>query len=465
MTDSEPKLPDPTGSGGPTPDPAAPTPPFGTPMPPDAAPPTLPTDPPLDPTTQMPVTEPGVGAGMPPVPPADIPGVAQLPGDETPWYKKPGPIAIMVIVALAVVGLLAWLIFGGGDDDDEATATSSLLILETTDETGSVIDVGFIVSVVGPADAPTSFEWLRPDTVAPGTPAGASTGTDGRVDFEWEADATVADPQAWLSTVSAVVNVPAGWVPFGPVLDCVHQPLEGQQSVVAMNIEIESIDTSVDRVGALTFPNFTFSPGDTVTCALAAIAPPPTTSSTTPDTTTPETTTPETTTPETTTPESTVPETTVPETTVPATTIPVVTVPPQVGATLWDVIDNSPGLTELKALIELSGLESALQDPAATLTLFAPSNQAIEDARNVVPAPDFTDPDVVTAVLLAHVDNTGVLLAADVFALTEVPVAGGGPQPVDADAATIGGASVIQADVQASNGVIHVIDRVMPIQP
>ncbi len=49
--------------------------------------------------------------------------------------------------------------------------------------------------------------------------------------------------------------------------------------------------------------------------------------------------------------------------------------------------------------------------------------------------------------------------------LPSVPVAEGGPQPVDATAGTVGGAMVIQADIVAENGVIHVIDAVMPIQP
>jgi len=71
----------------------------------------------------------------------------------------------------------------------------------------------------------------------------------------------------------------------------------------------------------------------------------------------------------------------------------------------------------------------------------------------------------VTALLGAHVDSTQVLLAADVLALPSVPVANGGPQPVDAAAQTIGGATVVQADLPAANGVIHIIGAVMPIQP
>jgi len=372
-----------------------------------------------------------------------------------PWYKKPGPIALMVIVGLAILGLLAWLIWGG--DDDEASSTSSLLILETTDETGSEIDVGFIVSVVGPAESPTSFEWLRPDGVPPGEAAGADTGTDGRVDFEWQADESVEEPEAWLSTVSAVVNVPPGWVPFGPVIDCVRDPLEGQQSSVTMNIELDSPDSSIDRVGALTFPNYTFTPGDTVTCRLAASAPPPTTS-TVVETTTPATTTPETTTPETTTAPTTAAPTTAPPATTTAPTVPPTIPPPTVGQTAWDVIEANEQLSGLEAAVLAAdpSVQALLADPTATITLFAPSNEAIAAAGT---------PADVTALLLAHVDNTQVLLAADVLALPSVPVMEGGPQPVDAGAGTIGGAMVVQADIVAENGVIHLIDAVLPIQP
>ena len=152
----------------------------------------------------------------------------------------------------------------------------------------------------------------------------------------------------------------------------------------------------------------------------------------------------------------------------PTTTLPIVTVPPQPGATLWDVIANSPDLSELKALIEAADplVQETLEDPNATLTLFAPSNTAIEDAANTVPPPDLSDQALVTSILLAHVNGTEALTAADVLALTEVPVLEGGPQPVDdGPPPTIGGAGLLVTDVVAANGVLHVIDAVMPIQP
>jgi hypothetical protein len=248
------------------------------------------------------VDDPAAGGGVPPV---DPPGAPESFGDEpeevTPWYKKPGPVAALVIVVLAILGLLAWLIFGGDDDEDEATATSTFLAFETTDEAGNGIDVGFAVAVEGPADTARSFVWLRPDGVPPGDIAGDSTGSDGRVEFEWEPDSTVADPATWESIVTVVAQVPPRWTPPGPNVDCVLTPFDGPTRSVTFNIELDSTDDTVARVGTGTFPNQTFAPGDSITCRLVAGTPAPTTVV------------------ETTVAETTVPETTVAETTVPDT--------------------------------------------------------------------------------------------------------------------------------------------------
>jgi uncharacterized surface protein with fasciclin (FAS1) repeats len=193
-----------------------------------------------------------------------------------------------------------------------------------------------------------------------------------------------------------------------------------------------------------------------------------TTSSTIPATTTTTTSTPSTTTSSTTT-TSTTTSTTVPETTTTAaattttTTIPEVTVPPQPGATLWDVILNSPDLSELRDLVELAGLDDELDDADATFTLFAPSNDAIELAEAGVGAPDFDDPDVVEPILLTHVHGDAALLAVDVLSLDEIEVLEGGPHAIDGDAdpPTIGGAGFIVVDVVSANGVLHVINGVL----
>src|SRR5690606_16140298 len=113
----------------------------------------------------------------------------------------------------------------------------------------------FVATVTGPADAPTAFVWIRPVDAPTGPTTGDATGTDGRVDFEWEADDTVADPQAWTSTLTLLQGVPAGWTAQSPIVDCVLDRPDEQQSVVAMNVSIDSPDVTIDRAASYTFPN------------------------------------------------------------------------------------------------------------------------------------------------------------------------------------------------------------------
>ena len=374
----------------------------------------------------------------------------------TPWYKKPVPIIAAVVVVAAVAGLIAWLFFGG-DDDPVASAESSLLVLEVTDETGASLDAGFIVDVQGPVTRPADYTWIQPASTVAGELAGDSTGSDGRVEFEWEPAGVDSDPTTWAATVTIAQNVPAGWTPPGPIVDCVLDRPDSQESVVSMAVTVDVPDPTVEQVADYSFPNYQFLAGDTVTCRLSTIRPVETTTTT--STTIEETTT---------TTSTTVAETTT--TVAPTTSVPVVTVPPQPEATLWDVIVNSPDLSELRALVELAGLQDVLSDPNATLTLLAPSNQAITTAAGGVGAPDFTNPAIVESVLLTHVDNTQALLITQLLALDppEFVVVNPGPHAIDAAAnpPTIGGAEILVADIEAANGVLHVIDTVLlPADP
>lgn len=433
-----PPAPDPTQPG-------APTPPTGAPVPPPEA------------TTVMPATQPttqpiGGGAVPPGQPPGAPPGGPDpygqpgSPADATPWYKRPGPLFAVLLVLLAIGGVIAWLVLGGDDDDEPASPESSRLTIEARDATGAALDRGFLIDVTGPSGSEAAYRWIRPESGTPGQITGDGTGSDGKVDFEWQPDDTVADPATWSATVTVVESVPPGWTPPGPLIDCDLQRVGEPDSTVSMSVDVTSSDPTVDQEVRYTFPNYSFLPGDAVTCQLVSTAPVETTTTST--TTVPETTT----------------TTVAPETTVaPSTTLPVVTVPPQPEATLWDVIDNSPDLSGLKALIELAGLTDVLSDPNATLTLLAPSNEAIELAAGGVGAPDFTNPSVVEAILLTHLDSTQVLSIAELFALPEFVSDNPGPHAIDAEAnpPTIGGATVLVGDVEASNGVLHVIDRVL----
>lgn len=416
----------------------------------DIAPP-LPDGAPIYPeaTTQMPVA--GDAGAMPPGTPPGT-GFGEPFGSEppTPWYKKPVPIIAAIVVVAAIAGLIAWLIFGG-DDDPAASADSSLLVLEVTDETGASVDAGFFVDVQGPAAAPSDYTWIQPESAVAGELAGDSTGSDGRVEFEWGPAGVESDSTTWAANVTIAQQVPAGWTPPGPIVDCVLDRPDTQETVVSMAVTVDVPDPAADQIANYSFPNHQFLAGDTVTCRLSTIRPVETTTTT--STTIEETTTTSTTVADTTTTEA------------PTTSVPVVTVPPQPEATLWDVIVNSPDLSELRALVELAGLQDVLSDPNATLTLLAPSNQAITTAAGGVGAPDFTNPAIVESVLLTHVDNTQALLITQLLALDppEFVVVNPGPHPIDAAAnpPTIGGAEILVADIEAANGVLHVIGQVL----
>jgi uncharacterized surface protein with fasciclin (FAS1) repeats len=224
-----------------------------------------------------------------------------------------------------------------------------------------------------------------------------------------------------------------------------------------MNVTLDGTDVALERVAVYSFPNYQFRLGDTVTCALVS-SPPVAVDTTTVETTVVDTTVAETTTTTTTIPETTPPTTTppTPPTTQPAPP-PTITVPPQPDATLWDVIFNSPDLSGIRGWIEQAGLQPLFEDPNATITFFAPSNPAIASA---IPPSDLT------RVVNTHiVDGDTVLLLADLAQMDgdDIDFVEQGPHQVSVagDTVSIDGAAIIVPDVEAVNGVIHVIDGVL----
>lgn len=95
-------------------------------------------------------------------------------------------------------------------------------------------------------------------------------------------------------------------------------------------------------------------------------------------------------------------------------------------------------------------------------TVFAPTNAAFEavpaDTLNAILA----DVDLLTQVLTYHV-VAGRVLSPDVVALSEAETLNGGAIAISVDGATVrvDDATVIQTDVQGTNGVIHIIDHVL----
>ena len=140
-----------------------------------------------------------------------------------------------------------------------------------------------------------------------------------------------------------------------------------------------------------------------------------------------------------------------------------------------DVAVSAGSFTVLVKLLNAAGLEETLSGPGP-FTVFAPTDAAFEvvaadlgisldDLVNTVTA----EPALLTDILLYHV-VTGKIPAADVVGLngTKVETLSGESWTVIVDGETVSIedgygeiANVIDVDVKASNGVIHVVDGVI----
>jgi len=142
------------------------------------------------------------------------------------------------------------------------------------------------------------------------------------------------------------------------------------------------------------------------------------------------------------------------------------------GDTIADVVVANDDFSTLLAAVEAAGLTEALADPDATLTVFAPTNAAFEAALadlGLTAEELLADTETLTAILTYHVLGD-VVTSSDIAAAgtEEIPVetlSGQELVVVVGDDGTVGfkdqSATVTTADVEASNGVIHVIDAVL----
>ncbi len=134
-----------------------------------------------------------------------------------------------------------------------------------------------------------------------------------------------------------------------------------------------------------------------------------------------------------------------------------------VGQTINSIVADSPDHNTLEAALQASGLSAVVSEPSVNLTLFAPTDAAFEalpagllDELLEDPTGDLTD------ILLSHVLPNPVFsgdlsdgLVATTTGLTDLTVT------FDDGAIFINNAQVIVADIEAENGVVHVVDAVI----
>lgn len=142
-------------------------------------------------------------------------------------------------------------------------------------------------------------------------------------------------------------------------------------------------------------------------------------------------------------------------------------------ATVVDIAVGSEDFTTLVAAVQAAGLVEVLSGEGP-FTVFAPTNDAFAaalEALGITAEQLLADTETLTAILTYHV-VPGKVMAADVIAAVlaaeggvfMAPTVNGAEIEVtmqDGNVLLNGVATVITADLEAGNGVVHVIDAVI----
>jgi len=132
-------------------------------------------------------------------------------------------------------------------------------------------------------------------------------------------------------------------------------------------------------------------------------------------------------------------------------------------ADMLDIVElaaSDPNFSTLVTALQTAELVETLKGEGP-FTVFAPTNAAFAKLPKETLDAVMADKAKLTALLTHHV-VAGQLLASDVMGLTSATMLDGKSLVVDTAAGVkIGAATVEKTDLQANNGVIHVIDTVL----
>ena len=134
----------------------------------------------------------------------------------------------------------------------------------------------------------------------------------------------------------------------------------------------------------------------------------------------------------------------------------------QPGGSIVDIAIGNPSFSTLVTAVKAAGLTETLSGKGP-FTLFAPTNEAFnalpKETLDALLKPE--NRDLLRKVLTYHVVS-GDLMAKDLKS-GKVPTVAGSTVAVEVQGAkvNVNNASVVKADIDAKNGVIHVIDRVL----
>jgi uncharacterized surface protein with fasciclin (FAS1) repeats len=128
-----------------------------------------------------------------------------------------------------------------------------------------------------------------------------------------------------------------------------------------------------------------------------------------------------------------------------------------------EIAVSNPNFTTLVAAVQAAGLVDALQSPGP-FTVFAPIDAAFAQLPPGTVTTLVQNPPQLGRILTYHV-VAGKYTKADLEALETVTSLEGTPIRLNMAANEVKNATAIMTDIEADNGIIHVIDRVILMGP
>ena len=143
---------------------------------------------------------------------------------------------------------------------------------------------------------------------------------------------------------------------------------------------------------------------------------------------------------------------------------------PSPPASIVDVAVANGSFTTLVAALQATGLDTVLDDPDATFTVFAPTDAAFGLLGQGAVGALLDDPDTLKNILLYHVIQGSEVLQDGALTVAQseankVEMANGAKTALSLANNTlfVNKSAVALADVMADNGVIHVVDQVITV--
>jgi uncharacterized surface protein with fasciclin (FAS1) repeats len=128
--------------------------------------------------------------------------------------------------------------------------------------------------------------------------------------------------------------------------------------------------------------------------------------------------------------------------------------------TIVDVAVQAGKFNTLVQAVQAAGLVETLSGEGP-FTVFAPTDEAFAQIPAETLQAVLADKEKLTAILTYHV-VPGKLMAADVVRSTQLQTVQGQSITVSTEGGVrVDDANVVQTDIEADNGVIHVIDKVI----